>query len=158
MEATSPYFSIPEFISKQVHDLDSSNTRLTRSVDFNNNHEEKTIEEPDWQKELKPFTDCDLNLPAWRNGFDIDTTESAGKKKIRYKAREKKIAIRELELELDSKGESVLHLYIIYLKSNPWYSLGRKLTFTPGQGYTILIEQDTPLEAAETIRLEGRFQ
>lgn len=114
-----------------------------------------TIRTPDWEKELKPFLECDLNLPAWKNGFAIDTNHTNGTTTVRYTAREKRITIRELTLSL--RGDSVLTLSVNYLKSNTWYSLGRKLTYIPGIGYTIIIQQDTPLQAPETIRLEGRF-
>lgn len=152
----SPYFSVPDFISQQAASLHSSNTVLSRTVVFNEDREEITITAPDWNKELKPFTECDLNLPAWRNGFDIDSTETNGTRTIRYKAREKRITIRQLELSITA--DSISNLSIIYLKSNAWYSLGRKLTYSPGKGYGIIIEQDTPLQAPETISLEGRFK
>lgn len=152
----APYFRVPDYISLQEKKLRSTKSILKRTVTFNNNSEELTINNPDWEKELKPFAECDLNLPAWRNGFQIDTADNAGVRTIRYKAREKRIAIRELELRL--AGDSVLHLSVVYLKSNPWYSLGRTLEYTPDKGYTIVIEQDTPLQAPEKIMLEGRFQ
>lgn len=154
--STTIYFSVPGFIKDQARELRSSGSSLTRNVAFNGQLEEKFISEPDWDKELKPFAECDLNLAAWKNGFDIDTSYSKSLKKIRYRAREKRIAIRELELVLFE--DSIQSLSIVYLKSNPWYSLGRQLTFSRGKGYTIIIEQDTPLQAAESIRLEGRFQ
>jgi hypothetical protein len=153
---TTVYFSVPGFIKDQARELRSSGISLSRNVSFNGSHEEKIISAPDWDKELKPFAECDLNLAAWKNGFDIDTTYSKKLKTIRYKAREKRIAVRELEVVLE--GDSIQSLSIVYLKSNPWYSLGRRLTFTPGIGYTIIIEQDTPLQATESIKLEGRFQ
>jgi hypothetical protein len=150
------YFSVPNFISQQARILRTSKSPLTRTVVFRDSAEKLTITDPDWEKELKPFADCDLNLTAWKNGFDVDTTKHDGTTIILYKAREKRIAIRELQLHLT--GDSVSRISISYLKSNPWYSLGRTLTYTPGKGYTIIINQDTPLQAEESIRLEGFFQ
>lgn len=152
----SPYFSVPEFISRQATSLHASHTALSRTVAFKDSTETITIATPDWSKELKPFTECDLNLPAWRNGFDIDSTRTNGTLTVRYRAREKRITVRELELSMIA--DSISSLSIVYLKSNTWYSLGRKLTYHSGKGYTIVIEQDTPLQDPETIRLEGRFQ
>lgn len=79
--ASSRYFDVPAFIRRQVALLNSQKPVAVKSVmESNQIAESKTINNPNWSKELESFAELDLNRPAYRNAYNITRqVDSAGR-------------------------------------------------------------------------------
>jgi hypothetical protein len=74
------YFDVPGFIRSQVALLQAQKpVAIKRVQESEASTETKTIQNPNWNKELATFAELDLNRPAFRNAYNITRqTDSAG--------------------------------------------------------------------------------
>lgn len=131
----SPYFSIPEFFRAECSSLKKQKAVLIKKVQYDGKEELMQINQPDWENELRPFLDCDLNKPAYAGAYTIDTAMTDGAYAVFYKAKEPKMPIRMVSLNY--ANDKLVSVYMETGKSNSWFRLRQEMTFTPGEGYQI---------------------
>lgn len=149
------HFSIPDYIHEQINILKSSDCSTRKSVVIKGKRQEKTISNPDWNIELQVFYQKDLNMPAWKNSYTVDTSYRKDTTELQYKSIDKKAPVQSAEII--KKDDEIISLRLIYRKSTSWYTIRQTLTFLPGKGYTIDIVQNTPLEEEERYLVSGNF-
>lgn len=66
------YFDVPGFIREQVTLLQARKPTAVKTVqEAGKQIETKTLQNPNWNKELEVFAELDLNKPAFRNSYNI---------------------------------------------------------------------------------------
>ena len=74
--ATS-FFDTKVFFEKITQNfLKNKVKKIEKTVIINGLEETKTIENPNWETELAPFIDANINRPAWQNKYKVEKNDS----------------------------------------------------------------------------------
>ena len=153
--AQTRYFSAPDYFKNECKLLNTSHMTLLKKVNYGGKEEMMQIQQPEWEKEIRPFLDCDLNKPAYAGAYTIDTAFTTGAYTIHYSAKERSLPIRKVSLTFQ---EDRLHsVYMETGKSNAWFKLKQEMTYTPGEGYRISGEQKMAIGKETKFIIAGRF-
>jgi hypothetical protein len=72
------YFDVPGFIREQVTLLQARKPTAVKTVqEAGKQIETKTLQNPNWTKELEVFAELDINKPAFRNAYNITRQTSS---------------------------------------------------------------------------------
>lgn len=148
------YFDLPSFFSEEVKTLANDQTRLKKIIRFNGREEEMLIDTADWKTELQLFLDCDLNTPAYRNGFSVDTVyESPEFLQLTYIAVDKNSFIRKVEIKFQNK--QVNRVRIVKSKSNLYLATLQILDYYPHKRYSMVLNEKQILQNTRNISITG---
>ena len=129
------YFSIHNFFTEEAQQLTTLKVKLKKVNQLNSNHDSSIISTPDWEKELSLFTDADINKPAWKNSFKIDSVFQDSILMINYRTNEKNISIHQVEIScLNNKVQKI---HIVKEAVNLVYSESQELWYVAQQGFRI---------------------
>lgn len=147
------YFSISAFLKKEIVQHRIENITLLKTVQQKERTESKKINAPDWENELKPFLEADIDKPAWKNSFSVDSSVNDTIKFIRYKTKDQKIPVKLFRIQYIH--EKIKTLFIKIEKSNSWFTLKQELTYTCDEGYSIHSEQQMTLSDISIYEIKG---
>ena len=88
-----------------------------------------------WQEELDAFLECDINRPAWRGEFKVDTISLERVFVITYKTENEQIPVKNVVITIDKDTEQCLQITVDKSTENFLYSSNQSLFFTTGEGY-----------------------
>ena len=151
----SSYFSISSFLNEEIKQHQKSKTRLAKEVIRDEVKESKNIDTPNWEHELKPFFESDIDKPAWHLAYECDTVKTDSLLQIVYVAKDEKAPVRRMQI--DYVHEQIQKIEIEFEKTNPWFSLKRKLIYLRHRGYSISGEQDMVLSDPSRFQINVKF-
>ncbi|MDP6908517.1 MAG: hypothetical protein QF371_03375, partial [Flavobacteriales bacterium] len=67
------YYDLPSFMGKQVANLKSKGQWVRKQVTKDGHTHIIERGNVNWEEELDEFMECDMNRPAWRGAFKVDT-------------------------------------------------------------------------------------
>jgi hypothetical protein len=70
---TTPLFDLKGFLDNEIATHLKDVKKVKKTVTVNGKTESKEVEIKDWKEELKPFFNSDINRPAWRDKYKVDT-------------------------------------------------------------------------------------
>ena len=88
-----------------------------------------------WQEELDAFTESDINRPAWRGEFKVDTISLERVDVVTYKTENKQIPVKNVVVTIDKDTRQCLQVTVDRVTDNFLYSSTQSLFFTAGEGY-----------------------
>lgn len=157
-EDTSVYFDIGTFFRTQVDNLNKRKLAIRQRVVKDGFAQTIEKEQVNWEEELAPFIDADINRPAWRGQFKVDTVlRNDHLVVIEYTLRDADknddgspvegavkgwfrgdpCPISKVVLTKDPRSNTPLKVSIDKLTNNFLYSSSHKLYFTTGEGYMV---------------------
>jgi hypothetical protein len=151
--ANSSFFRLKEYFENQAKALNHSGAGLKKTIHKDSHLETGIIKTIDWNKELHPFEEADLNKPAWQKSYKTDTVIKDQQTQLIYTAIEPKLSVRKLEVLLNA--DTVYQVRIIIEKNNSYYQATQELTYNPGKGYSIRGSQKVILANATTYTIEA---
>lgn len=151
----SSYFSISSFLNEEIKQHQKLKTRLAKEVIRDEVKESKNIDTPNWEHELKPFFETDIDKPAWHLAYDCDTVQTDSLLQIVYVAKDEKAPVRRMQI--DKLYEQIQNIEIQFEKINPWFSLKRKLIYHHLKGYQIQGEQHMVLSDPSRFEINVKF-
>jgi hypothetical protein len=149
------YFSISTYMNEEIKQHQKSTTRLAKEVIRDGIKELKNIESPNWEHELKPFFESDIDKPAWYLAYECDTVPTDSLLQIVYVAKDEKAPVRRMQI--DYLHEQIQKMEIQFEKTNPWFSLKRKLIYRHLIGYQIHGEQHMVLSDPSRFEINVEF-
>ena len=130
------YYDIAAFFKNESAAMQKNNMKTEKVIVKDGIKDARSFTNVDWQKELKPFADCDINKPAWINAYNVDSIPSAGNRmQIIYSAKEEKMPLRRIEI--NSMNDSVQMITIHKERHNFYYQSDDHYTYHSGKGYEI---------------------
>ncbi|MFQ5446281.1 MAG: hypothetical protein ACE5FF_05050, partial [Saprospiraceae bacterium] len=119
--------------------------------------EELVLDDIDFEQELKPFSEADINRPAWTDKYTIDSLfdESNALTKLTYTAIDPKLKTKRVEIDFESN--SVSKVFIENSTASAVAKTRQLLTYEPGTGYSIQSTQKVVLTSDDTFFVEVRF-
>lgn len=129
------YFDIPAYFHQEVLRLKESNTEIQKTIVSDSGTEEKLIRQPDFNKEFGLFYELDLNTPALRNMYLVDTLSAADTSIVHYTAKDSSLELSTLTIKLLNKE---LFYLAGQLEGNSKISaIQTNIEYKPNTGYQI---------------------
>ena len=155
-ERVHTYFDLQTYFEQEIARLAKENPELRKTA-LNNDHKEtKSFSNVDWRKELGIFAESDINKPAWKNSYSIDTVEAAQLQTLIYKAKENSLTTRYISVTETSDHE-IKAIEIRNITINNLYASTQVLKYIPGVSYYIIGTQKVKILDKTTYGIIGRF-
>lgn len=131
-----PFFDLKGFFEKEIANPKFKTIEKTATID--SELETKTLANFDLEKELKLFSDCDINNPSL---FDKYKTEESSEGNVIYTALNEDLKVQKIEI---LKSENTVKKIIIHKKvETQIYNSEKILMYEPTVGYSIQNSQKT---------------
>jgi hypothetical protein len=149
------YFDLKSFIESQAEKLTSEKIKLKKFVTKTGKTEEKLFEQVNWEEELKPFAECDINKPSLKNSYSIDSSLERGILCIIYSAKESSTKIRKVNICLEH--DSITLINIEKKTDNLYYGYSTSLNYFPLKGYSITTSQKITFTKETMLEIKALF-
>lgn len=145
---------VENYFNTEIETLEQSDLSLVKTIVQQGKTESITIENPDWAKELIPFTETIASQPAQIQSFLRDSSSSGDSKTLALKARDSSATIKSIT-EYTTGG---LHDSIVIIKkvANLYYVSSDTLTYYGKGNYLIKAENLPGLGKKIGFILEGK--
>ncbi|KAA3440489.1 hypothetical protein FOA19_07500 [Rufibacter hautae] len=110
VKSTHQAYDLVGFLDREAQALNTKKAMVRKAVAEDGTVKEtKTITSLNWTEELAPFADADINKPALKGLFTVDSSSDAlGQQVRRYTAKEDaRTNVQEVTYTLDAKGQLV---------------------------------------------------
>jgi hypothetical protein len=129
---------VENYFNAEIKTLEESDLTLIKTIVQQGKTESITIENPDWVKELIPFTETIANQPAQIQSFLRDSSSSGDSKTLVLKARDSSATIKSItEYTTGGIRDSIV---IIKKVENLYYVSSDTLTYYGKGNYLIKAE------------------
>jgi len=131
------YYDIPNFMNKQVNNLRKKHQWVRKTVTKDGHTHIIERGDIEWDEELAAFIDSDINRPAWRGAFKVDTISLERVWVITYKTEVQEIPVKNVVVTVDKDTKQCLQVTVDRSTDNFLYTSNQKLFFTTGEGYMV---------------------
>ena len=150
------YFDLKNYFNTQAGELNQQNITMEKLLINNKDTQKVVINNPDWNVEFTPFINSDINKPALRDSYKIDSVFKNNKLNlVKYISLDEKQSVSQIQLHISEN--KIDHVFIENSTSNYVYNSARILSYTPFKGYTIEGEQDIILGSDLHYKIDVRF-
>lgn len=131
----SNYFSTKHFFESEFNRLNSRSTLVKKITLLNGKIDSTGFKTVDWKKELELFENSDINKPAWKSSFKVDSIRIDSSLLIRYTAMDSAISVQLLEIKI--LENQVKSIHVRKASSNFIYKTAQQLSYYVDSSYTI---------------------
>ena len=151
------YFDLKGFLETEAERL-SDKPSFTKTVFVNDGQETKSISELDLKTELMPFSNSDINKPAWSDKYDIDSLFNQNEEitGLRYQTKDKKLNTKKMDIDFEKSN--VVKIIIENTTNSSVANTFQTLVYQPSKGYSIESKQDVSLMEETHFKIEVSFQ
>jgi len=129
------YYDLPKFFKAQIDNLKDKDQWVRKHVTKDGHSHIIERGDVDWNEELGVFLDSDINRPAWRGEFKVDTINLEREYVITYKTGNEQIPVKNVVVTIDKQTKQCLKLTVDRRTENFLYKSDQSLYFTTGEGY-----------------------
>jgi len=150
--ATDKFFDVSGFFQAEVERLNQLQPSAEKSFVVN---QLKEITEPislNYQLELSPFIDSDINKKAWEDKYSIESSSET----LSYKAIDEQLEIKEITIQLDPTNHPT-HIQIIKISESPLSYNKTILIYHLDREIEIISTQKNILSKEKEIRTKVSF-
>jgi hypothetical protein len=147
--AVVKYFDIGGYLKADTAILKKANLVVNKTVSHNGVTENKLVHIANWGQELNLFIQSDINRPAWKNSYRIETTDSL----LIYTAKYPDLRTTKIVIRKDK--DKIKWLLIYNHTKNLLYETREKLSYFPDSVYRIEKWQQVRLMGRNNYRIEG---
>jgi len=149
------YIDLKSYFNKQASELNANNFRLKKFVLKDKESEDKIFDHPNWTEELKPFSECDINKPSWKNSYSIDSTGDSQTLCIKYQAKDSTLKIKSINFCLEH--DSITFIRIEKRTDNMYYGYTTTLNYFPMKAYSIQNAQKISFSKEAMVEIKALF-
>lgn len=151
------YFDLKGFIEMEAERL-AERTSFTKTVFVNGEQETKSFNHINAKVELMPFSDSDINKPAWSDQYDIDSIFNQNKELIGLKYQTKDKKLKTQQISIDFNKNRVIEVYIENATNSSVADNHQTLVYRPDKGFSIESMQKVSLMDENLFKVEVSFQ
>jgi hypothetical protein len=153
---TMKFFDLKGYFAGEAARLSKLNPSVDKIATYDYQTEEQKIHITNWASELSMFSESDINKPAWRLSYDMQSSEGF----ITYKAKDPELKTQDITIKKD--GDRIKWIMIInHTKSTIFtkklYETIEKLSYFPDSAYRIQKKQYTRFLGFNTYNVKGKF-
>ena len=145
------YFDLKGYFSNLATTLNQENPEINKTVSKNDLKENKRIKIPNWNEELALFIEADINKPAWKDSYTIDSSAT----KITYKSNDADLKTQKIEISLSNGKPTRIHIETS--ADNLLYQTKENLDFYPDSLYRIQKKQNVILLGENNYQIIGKM-
>lgn len=151
------YFDLSKVIQKDIDYNTKNNCSEEKTVYIEYHKETKKIDTANWQEELKPLLECDINKPAWKGQFFVDTIPNDVMKDttLQFRALDDKVSIRLMSVIYDK--DKIKKIIIIKKISSFLFSTIQSIDYYPTLGFAIRGEQKALMMKAFDLNVDVKY-
>ena len=152
------YFSLQDFFQSEIDKLQSKQVVLHKYAFLNGKTEKKALHEIDWKTEFGAFLNSDINKPAWKDSYKIDSSANLqGQKQITYTALKPDLRTQKIAIHFGKDGIHPTFIQVVNQSKNPIYDATENLKYEVEKGYTIENEQQIMWMEKDNFKIEGEL-
>ena len=154
--AELPFFEMQAFFEEEINRLNELQPLVKKTVVINQESETKQIDAIDYEKELKVFSNSDINKMAWFDKYSIDSLYDNNQlQSISYQALDEMLKTQKINIAFQSNEVSQIE---IENKTKSFIAASdQKLIYTPSSGYSIQTKQEMAVGKDKEIKIEVKF-
>ncbi|MEZ5042213.1 MAG: hypothetical protein R2828_20110 [Saprospiraceae bacterium] len=150
------FFDLRTYFEGEIERLKAQGTAVRKEIEMNGKTEVQTQEALDFEKEFAIFVRSDINKPAWRNKYKVDSVMNANQLlSLQYTAIDSSLKTRILTIEF--KAAEVARISIFNKSDSPLIKAEQRLTFEPDRGYHIRNSQVLSLSKDSELSIAATF-
>src|SRR5690606_13393364 len=146
------YFDLETYFLEEIQRLQKDNPTIKKTVWIDGVPETKSLKISKWANELDLFLNSDINKPAWRNSYQVDSTQN----QLIYKANEKGLRTRWIQIRKNAQGDLV-QISIRNETDNMIYRTEEILNYFSDSLYSIEKNQRVRILGKHQYRFQGEF-
>ena len=155
IELTDIDINYVKLLDQEIKNLVNMHAGVEKSIYYQGKNEKKTIDTPDWNKELRPFLECNIQSPAFEKLYAETRRVSGDSLILVYTAKTDKSEVRKLEIYLLRQKLDSIRAELF--RQNSYFTLNETLQYAPNQGYLICGSQKMMFAVETVYRIEARF-
>ncbi len=148
-DTSSKYFDIKGYFEADTARLTKSNPLITKTVTHNGVTETKKLHIDNWGAELSLFIQSDINKPAWRESYNVDSSATG----LIYRA--KTLDLKTQLIVINKQGDKIKWVMLYNSSKNYLYETNEKLSYFPDSLYIIQKHQKVRLLGANNYLIKG---
>jgi hypothetical protein len=129
---TNKFFDIKGYFKTESARLTKLNPLVDKTVVHNNTTETQKVHISNWDTELSSFAESDINKPAWKASYNVQTTDDY----LIYKAKDTSLKTQRIVIKRDHNKVKWI-LIVNHLPKNILYENKEKLSYFPDSLYLI---------------------
>jgi hypothetical protein len=146
---TMKFFDIKGFFKADSARLSKLNPLVDKTVVHNGITETKKVHVPNWGTELSLFSESDINKPAWKASYNVQTTDDF----LIYKAKDPSLKTQRIVIKRE--GERLKWIMIVNHTKNILYESFEKLSYFPDSLYLIQKKQSVRVLGTDIYKISG---
>lgn len=99
------FFNLKEFVAEQKEKM--AGKSIAKTVIVNGIEETKELHEVDWELELAPFEQSNIDRPALWDGYEVDTSSCQGLTRLLYTATDPTSFTKSIEVTFRDKSNPI---------------------------------------------------
>ena len=132
---TTAYFPVKAYLDAQAARLNQQHPAVTKRVQLHGEAPETTrVPQVDWTKELQIFYQADLNKPALRGAYAVDSNTTAAGAHLYTYTRKPGFANPVTVLRVEQDGSGVRAVSATLAQTNPLFSSQKKMELRAQNG------------------------
>ncbi|MBS1529237.1 MAG: hypothetical protein JSU01_02925 [Bacteroidetes bacterium] len=153
---TMKFFDLKGYFESEAARLSKQNPDIDKTAIYNHQTEEQKVHIANWKSELSMFSESDINKPAWRLSYDVQSSEGF----ITYKAKDPALKTQDITIKKD--GDKVRWILIINHTRSAIFTKTlsetvEKLSYFPDSLYHVQKKQYTRFLGINTYNVTGKF-
>jgi hypothetical protein len=153
---TIKFFDLKGYFASEAARLTKLDHGVNKTAIYNHQAEEQKVHIANWASELSMFSESDINKPAWRLSYDVQSSQGF----ISYKAKDPALKTQDIIIKKD--GNKIKWILIINhtrstIFTKTLFETIEKLSYFPDSVYQIQKRQYTRLLGINTYNVKGRF-
>ena len=151
------FFDLKKYFTDEAGRLTKLNPLITKTAAHNTISETDKMRITSWTNELSSFTESDINKPAWKASYTVQSTNDF----LIYKAKDPELKTRDIIIKKD--GSSIKWILIFnhttgLMAKKVLYEMVEKLSYFPDSLYLIQKTQRVRLMGTNTYNIRGEFK
>lgn len=153
LEISGTYFSLESYFKNEATRLAQSSPEIKKTVSTSGSREEKKVTITDWNKELDLFISADINKPAWKGQYSVDSTD----RNLVYTAVDPELLVQYISIGKGDEGE-IKRIEIKTSVKNILYTAEGNLVYCPDSLYEIRKHQHVRIVGQRDHHITGVFK
>ncbi len=155
-EAPLTFFDLKGYFQQEIKRLETSNYSFAKTVRVNDSTEHQQSQTLNFEQELRPFIQCDINRRDWLDKYQVDSViENGHLTALRYTAQDERLRTRVLDIQFQ---QNLVHS--VQIKTGGQSTVAgsaQQLQYQPQQGYSIQSLQQTLLGKDKKLEINVLF-
>jgi hypothetical protein len=148
------FFDLKGYFSGEAARLAKLNPEISKTAVYNKQPETQKVHIANWSNELSMFTESDINKPAWRASYDVQSSDGF----ITYKAKDPELKTQDIVIK--KNGNKIKWIFIYNHVRRTLFNMmlfesKETLTYFPDSLYQVQKRQATRVLGINTYNVKG---